>query len=183
MSQTVAEVLILMINALGAGLLMFVSQVVQNIMNQMDELEFKRFVNMLDRSAMGDYFAVTVATLPILLVVAYFIAYGFGHLWFIAGVVVWVIGSSVTKVVNMPIYRWIADPKNTDRNELRERREKLQFGNRVRAWTTLASVVLMACQFGAVEVALTVVVAVVLSVPFMWLSRRYTPGAAEAVAG
>lgn len=182
MSETTAEVIILTINAIGAGILVFVSGVVQRIMNQMDELEFKSFINKLDRAAMSDPIAVTVATLPILAAVAYWIAFGFGHWWFAAGIIVWGVGSTITKVVNMPVYRWLAEPDNTDPVELRNKRRKLQFGNNMRAWTTLASVVLMACQFGPVEVAATIVVSIVLAVPFMWLSRRYTPGATRPVA-
>ena len=88
MSETTAEVIILAINGIGAGILVFVSGVVQKLMNQMDELEFKRFMNMLDRAAMSDPLAVTVATVPILAAVAYWIAFGFGHWWFTAGIIV-----------------------------------------------------------------------------------------------
>jgi hypothetical protein len=63
MSRSVAEMLILTINALGAGILLFIARVLQTIMNDMDELEFKRFLNRLDRAAMAEPFAVTVATL------------------------------------------------------------------------------------------------------------------------
>jgi hypothetical protein len=183
MSQSEAEILILTTNALGAGLLMFIAGVLQKIMNQLDELEFKRFVNLLDRTAMADAFAVTVATLPILAAVAYLVAYGFDHWWFIAGFVVWAVGSTITKVVNMPVYQWLADANNTDPEQIRQQRRKLQFGNNMRAWTTFASVLLMACQFGALEVALTLVVSAVLAVPFLWLAGKYTPGTARAVAG
>jgi hypothetical protein len=182
MSQLQAEVLILTLNALGAGILMFVTGVVQKIMNQMDELEFKRFMNLLDKTAMSDPFAVTVASVPIAAAVIYVIAFGFSHWWFIAGFVVWLVGSSVTKVVNMPVYEWAANPRNTDRDELRTKRRKLQFGNNVRAWTTLVSVVLMACQFGAPEVLATIAVCVVLAVPLLWLARKYTPGAQRTVS-
>src|SRR3981081_1502870 len=89
MTQSVAEVLILAINALGAGILMFVAGVAQQIMNELDELEFKRFLNRLDKAAMSDPFAVTVATLPNITAVLYFVAYGFGHWWFTAGIIVW----------------------------------------------------------------------------------------------
>jgi hypothetical protein len=181
-SETTAEVIILAINGIGAGILVFVSGVVQKLMNQMDELEFKRFMNMLDRAAMSDPLAVTVATVPILAAVAYWIAFGFGHWWFTAGIIVWGVGSAITKVVNMPVYQWLAHPNNTDREELKNKRRTLQFGNNLRAWTTLGSVVLMACQFGPVEVAATIVVSIVLSVPFMWLARRYTPGATRPAA-
>ena len=74
MTQSVAEVLILTINALGAGILMFIAGVVQKIMNDLDELEFKRFLNLLDRSAMADPVAVTVASVPILAAVLYVVA-------------------------------------------------------------------------------------------------------------
>ena len=182
MSETTAEVILIAFNGIGAGVLVFVNGVVQKIMNQMDELEFKRFMNMLDKAAMSDPIAVTVATLPVLAALAYWIAFGFGHWWFTAGIVVWAVGSAMTKVVNMPIYQWLANPNNTDREELRIKRRKLQLGNKMRAWTTLASVVLMASQFGPVEVAATIVVSIVLSVPFMWLSRKYTPGATQPIA-
>lgn len=183
MTQSVAEVLILAINALGAGILMFVAGVAQRIMNELDELEFKRFLNQLDRAAMSDPFAVTVATLPIIAAVLYFLAFGFGHWWFTAGFVVWLAGSGVTKVTNMPVYEWVADPKNTDPEELRKRRRKLQLANNVRAWLTLGSVALMACQFGVVEVVITIAASVVITLPLLLLARRYTPGAARAISG
>lgn len=98
MSETTAEVIILTINAIGAGMLVFVNGVVQKLMNQMDELEFKRFMNMLGKAAMSDPIAVTVATLPILAAVAYWIAFGFGHWWF-TGFIVW-------GVLDQPSRRW-----------------------------------------------------------------------------
>jgi hypothetical protein len=183
MTQSVAEVLILAINALGAGILMFVAGVVQKIMNELNELEFKRFLNQLDRAAMSDPFAVTVATLPTIAALLYFLAYGFGHWWFTAGFVLWIVGGTVTKVTNMPVYHWVADPKNTDPDELRQQRRKLQFANNTRAWLTLGSVALMACQFGVVEVVLTTVAAVIVALPLLLLARRSTPGAPRAVSG
>jgi hypothetical protein len=183
MTQSVAEVLILTINALGAGILMFVAGVVQRIMNDLDEIEFKRFLNQLDKAAMSDPFAVTIATLPIIAAVVYFLAYGFGHWWFTAGFVVWVVGGTITKVTNMPIYQWVADPQHTDPEELRKQRRKLQLANNARAWLTLVSVALMACQFGVIEVVLTVVAAAIIAFPLLLLAKRYTPGAARATAG
>jgi hypothetical protein len=102
-------------------------------MNDMDELEFKRFLNRLDRAAMADPFAVTLATLPIIAAVLYFLAYGFGHWWFTAGFVIWAVGSAMTKLTNMPVYQWVADPTHTDPGALRQQRRKLHFGNRPRA--------------------------------------------------
>lgn len=183
MTQAVAEVLILAITALGAGLLMFIAGVVQKIMNDLDELEFKRFLNRLDKAAMGDAFTVVVATLPIIAAVLYWLAYGFGHWWFTAGFIVWMVGSSITKLINMPVYAWVADPRNNDREELGKQRRKLQLGNNMRAWTTLVSVVLMACQFGVGDVVLTTAASAIIAFPLLLLARRYTAGTAAATTG
>jgi hypothetical protein len=157
---------------------MFVAGVVQKIMNDLDELGFKRFMNRLDKAAMGDPFAVTVATLPIIAAVFYFVTYGFRHRWFTAGLIAWLVGSSITKVTNLPVYEWVADPRNTDPAELRNQRRKLGLANNARAWVTLVSVLLMACQFSFRAVALTTAAAAIIAFPLLWLARKYTPGAA-----
>src|SRR5258708_4441340 len=175
MTETLAEVLILVINALGAGILLMVSGVIQRIMNDMDPPVFKKFLNTLVGTAMSDPFAVTIATIPIILVIFYFVAYGFGHWWFTAGIVVWMTASVATKVTNMPIYKWVGDPKNTDPEELRKKRHTLELGNNWRAWLTLVSVILMACQFGATAVAIVAAACALITYPSLWLPRKYMP--------
>ncbi len=175
MNETSAEVIILTVNALGAGILLFIAGVLQKMMNDMDEAAFKRFSNALGKTAMSSPFAVTVATLPIIAAVLYYPVYGFGHWWFTAGFVCWLIGSAITKITNMPVYNWLADPNNNDPEELRKKRRTLQLGNNSRAWLTFASVVLMACQFGVRAVAITIAASVVISFPLLWWARRYIP--------
>jgi hypothetical protein len=175
MSETTAEVLILAINALGAGILLFVAGVLQTMMDDMDPKAFKTFLNALDTAAMTNPFAVTIATLPIIAAIAYFVAYGFHHLWFATGFVAWIIGSSITKVSNMPVYAWVARPENDDPQELRKQRRILSRANNLRAWITLGSVILMACQFGVREVAVVVTFALLVTAPLLWLARRYIP--------
>lgn len=176
MDETTAEVLILAINALGAGILLFISGVVQKIMNDMDEPAFRWFLNHLDRSAMTNPLAVTVATLPLIAAIFYFMAYGFGHWWFTAGFAVWLAGSAVTKITNMPAYAWVGDPANTDPGELARQRRRLKLGNTLRAWLTFASVVLMACQFSVRDVVIVLVASAIIAVPLLWLARQYVPG-------
>lgn len=175
MHEATAEVLILSINALGAGILLFVAGVLQKMMDDLEPRAFKSFLNALDRAAMTNPFAVTIATLPIVTAVAYFATYGFHHAWFTAGFVAWIIGSSITKISNMPVYAWVAKPENDDPEELRKRRRTLGRANNLRAWITLGSVILMACQFGIREVALVVAVAVLLTGPLLLLARKYLP--------
>jgi hypothetical protein len=175
MTQTSVEILILTISALGCGILMFVSGVIQKIMNDMDAPAFRWFVNKLGKTAMSNPFAVTIATLPILCTVYYFVVYGFNHWWFTAGLIVWLIGSTITKITNMPVYKWLGDPKNTDPEELNRQRCKLRFGNAARAWVTFASIILMACQFGVRDVAIVLGVSLIITPPLLWLARKYMP--------
>lgn len=173
MTETTAEIFIVILNALGAGLLMFIAGVLQKIMNNMEAYEFKKFINTLDKTAMNDQFAVTVATLPLIAVVCYFIFYGFNHWWFITGIIVWIIGSSMTKVINLPIYKWLLNPKNNDPKEIKEKRHKLQSGNTLRAWTTLISIILMTMQFSILATIITVVIFVIIAIPLTKFSRNY----------
>ena len=122
MSEAAVEAFILAINALGCGILLFVSGVAQKIMNDMEPLEFKKFMNLLGRAAMSDPFTVAIATIPLFAIVYYFVAFGFAHGWFAAGIVIWMIGASITKITNLPIYNWLGKPENADLEELREKR-------------------------------------------------------------
>ena len=103
MNEVAVEAIILAINALGCGILLFVSGVVQKMMNGMEPLEFKKFANVLGRTAMSDPLAVTIATIPIFAVIYYFVAFGFNHWWFTAGIAAWMIGSAIAKVTNPSI--------------------------------------------------------------------------------
>lgn len=175
MTETTAEIIILTINALGAGILLFIAGIIQRIMNDMDAPAFKLFSNALAKTAMSNPFLVTIATLPIIAAIPYFLVYGFNHWWFTAGFIVWLIGSTMAKVTNMPVYKWIGDPKNNDPEELKKQRRKLQFGNTLRAWLTLASVLLMAFQFSIREVVIVVIFSIIISFPLLWLARKYIP--------
>jgi len=173
MDETGTEAAILAINALGAGILLFVSGVIQRMMNDLDALTFKRFAQTLVQTATSDPFTVTIGTIPIFAAIYYFVRYGFHHGWFTAGIVIWMIGSSITKIANLPVYNWLRDPENNDPFELRKQRRRLQTGNFWRAWVTLLSVVVMACQFSIAATALAVVSCAVIAAPSVWYARRY----------
>jgi hypothetical protein len=178
MTQSEAEVLILTINALGAGILLFVAGVAQKVMDHLEAPDFKRFANLVGRSAMSDPFAVTVATLPIIAAVPSFVAYRFKHRWLTAGLVAWLVGSSVTKVTNLPMDDRLADAQYNGPANLLADRRKLRLAHDARAGVTLLSVLLMAAQFGRRAVALTIVAAVIVAIPSRWLARKYIPGGA-----
>src|SRR5262249_19044147 len=90
----------------------------------------------------------------------------------------WLVGSSITKVTNMPIDDRLADANYNDPPTLLADRRKLRPANNARARVTLLSVLLMACQFGRRAVALTTAAAVFVAIPSRWLAGRYIPGGA-----
>lgn len=171
MERDTAEVLIVVINAIGAGILMFVARVLQSIMNAMDPYTFKSFLNTLNRHAMRDSFSVTIATLPIIAFILYVARYGVDHLWFISGFVVWIVGSAITKIINLPIYKLVGQSASIPPEVLRRQCARLHVGNSLRAWITLLSVILMSCQFGALSVFAVLLLSVVLSLPLSLLAR------------
>jgi hypothetical protein len=143
MSQTVAEILIIVATAIEAGLLMFIAEVIQKIMNEMDEAAFKHFLSRLEYRAMRSPTAFTGSLLTSLAAIPYFIFYGFSNWWFTAGIAVWYLGAVASKIFNLPIYRKVAALDSTDTARLREERRKLQSANTIRAMITFLSVVLM----------------------------------------
>ena len=69
----------------------------------MEPLEFKKFANVLGRTAISDPLRRRQSLrIPIFAVIYYFVAFGFNRWWFTAGIVAWIIGSAITKVTTCP---------------------------------------------------------------------------------
>jgi hypothetical protein len=117
--------------------------------------------------------ALSIATLPIIAMIWYFISYGFCQWWFTAGFVLWIISSSITKIFNLPIFNLTKKSNNTDVEDWRKERKTLGLINNLRAWITLLSVLCMACQFGYQEVLIVVIIGVAIIPPLLWMGRKY----------
>lgn len=146
MTQTFAEILILIPSTLTTGYLMFVSAVLQRVMNDLDEATFGRFVPLLLRKATRSAYAVTSSSITFVAMIPYFIFYGFQHWWFIAGLIFYILSSVAGKVLNLPVYNRIAALGSSDVVQLKEERRKLQTANIVRAALCFISMVLMVIQ-------------------------------------
>jgi hypothetical protein len=147
MTQTFAEVLILIPSTLTTGYLMFVATVLQRVMNELDEATFGRFVPLLLRKATRSVYAVVSSSITFVAMIPYLIFYGFQHWWFTAGLAFFVLSSVAGKLLNLPIYNRIAALGYDDVAKLKEERRKLQTANWVRALLCLVSTVLMVIQF------------------------------------
>jgi hypothetical protein len=143
MSKTIVEILLLIPSLLYTGYLLFIADVIQSVMNQLDEAAFHRFLNLLDKTAMKSPYAIFVGTITFIGMFPYFIFYGFNNWWFTAGLVVFVIASIISKSFNLPIYKRVSALKSNDTALLNEERRKLQNANRFRAVIQIVSAVLM----------------------------------------
>jgi hypothetical protein len=78
---------------------------------------------------------------------------------------------------NQPAHLQLAlgKPENTDPEELREKRRMLALGNASRAWITLLSVILMACQFSVEGTVVAAAACAIIAYPSLWLARKYMP--------
>ncbi|WP_448004268.1 hypothetical protein [Agromyces bauzanensis] len=143
MSQDFTEILIAVATTVEAGLLLFIAEVVQRVMDEMDAAQFRRFLGRLEHFAMRSPTVLAGSLVTTVACIPYFIFFGFDNWWFTAGIIVWFLAAVASKIFNAPIYKRVAGLHDTDVAELLEQRRMLRTANVVRALTTLASVVLM----------------------------------------
>lgn len=147
MTRMFAEILLVAPMILNTGFLIFIAGVIQGIMNEIGEGEFKRFLARLHKHATRSPYTVIVSSVTFVGVIPYFIFYRFHNGWFTAGIVLWFIASIVSKSTNLPLYDRIFAIEDDDVTQLRDARKKLQGANIVRATLSLASVILVLIGF------------------------------------
>jgi len=144
MAQQLAEFILFIPATLCTGFLLFIAGVIQKVMNDMDEAEFKRFLDLLTNRAMKSPYAITSSTITFVGAFPYWKRYRLSNPWFTAGIVVYALASIVTKGLNLPLYKRVAELDRTDTERLGEERRKLKRDNFMRAGIQAASIVLMA---------------------------------------
>jgi hypothetical protein len=147
MSQKLAELLLLISSALFTGVVIFVADVLQRVMNDLDEATFGRFVTILYKRAVRGIFFVTFASLTFIGMIPYFFSWGFANSWFAAGLVVFALSSIISKALSLPVCKRVIALEGSDSIRLGEERLKLQGANNIRAVLCALSLVLMAVGF------------------------------------
>jgi hypothetical protein len=147
MTRVHAEILILVINTLFTGTVMFVAGALKGVMNDMDVATFKQFVASLQKNALRSPYVVIASSITFLLIIPYFITYGFVNWWFIAGMISCLMASISSKVLNLPIYKRIGELDVRDTAGLNEERRKMGNANAVRAVFYFLCVVLTVIGF------------------------------------
>jgi hypothetical protein len=147
MSQSFTELLILILVTLGTGYLLFIAGVIQGVMEGMKELEFKSYLTSMYNHALKSPYNLTISLVPFIALIPYYVVYGFNHWWFTAGMAMYVLASTASKIFNLPIYKRVLDPALTDTTKLREERRKLRRANTIRATLSLLALVIIMLQF------------------------------------
>jgi hypothetical protein len=154
MTQKFAEVLLLFPTALTAGFILFVADVVQNAMDDMEASEFEQFLTSLVAHAIRSPVAILASTLTFVGMVPYWYFYGLSNRWFSVGLILWVITSAISKQMTLPIYSRVTGRKfptyrtrpeidATDVAALEKERRRLRRANLIRAALSFASVAAM----------------------------------------
>jgi hypothetical protein len=146
-NQTLAEVLLFVFVAINAALLIFIAGVLRKVMNDMDEPAFKLFLGSLYRHSARSPFMHTVLTIPFLGAIPYFYFYGFRNRWITAGLALWLVAGSISKIIKVPIYKTVAALENGDVARLRRERQKLNAGNMLQAILNFIAAALMTVAF------------------------------------
>ncbi len=143
MTQQFTEILLLFVSTLATGFLIFIADVVQKVMNDLDTKSFHFFMKRLDIRAVHSAYAVGISTITFVGMIPYWIIFGFHNGWFSAGLIVFTIASVISKSFNLPIYKRIFALESTDEAQLMIERSKLEKANWLRASIQTISVILM----------------------------------------
>lgn len=141
-NQLTIETLLLVFTALTTGFVVFASGVFQNIMESVDEATFKKLLAELTNNALKSPFIIGLSMATAIGMIPYWIFYGFGNLWFSAGLILWLITSVVAKMTRLPIYKRVQELESSNIKELNEERKKLH-STSVLSWSLSVTIVIL----------------------------------------
>jgi hypothetical protein len=88
-------------------------------------------------------FMILALNIPLLLAAQYYYWYGFGDWWITAGLVLWLIAGSLSKVYKLPVYKALVTLQSIAAIEIAKERRKFNTGNIFQAILYSGSVVLI----------------------------------------
>ncbi len=143
MTKTIVETLLFTSVATNAALLIFFAGVFRRIMNAVDEATFKNLTELLIRYSSKSPFMIIILNIPLIIAIPYFYFYGFSNWWITAGITLWLVAGSISKILKLPLYKSISLLKSDDVVQLKEVRQKVNKGNLFQAILWSAAVILM----------------------------------------
>jgi hypothetical protein len=142
MTQTTAEVMLIIPLVFFLSVLVFLSGPLRSVMNKMDRNASKQFISLLFTLGQRSAFLLTVTNISVLAAIPYYIVYGFNNVWFTVGIVVFLVAASVAKIVKLPLYKKIT-LLDANTAEWADARQKMHVGNILQALFTFIAVCIM----------------------------------------
>jgi uncharacterized membrane protein len=133
----------LFLAALFAGVVLFLSSVLQTTFNALTEEQYHAVFSKIIVTGRKSIVINTIVLIPILIFAAYLI-YGFRNWFFIVGALLYILGSFVSSIlINEPAYRQLLEANIQDQAELFRIRSLLNKGNITRSILSLLGTVLV----------------------------------------
>lgn len=133
----------LILAALFAGVVLFLSTVLQAIFNALTEEQYYAVFSKIIVVGRRSIVINTIVLIPILIFAAYLI-YGFRNWFFIIGALLYILGSFVSSIlINEPAYRQLLETDINDHADLVRIRGLINKGNITRSIFSLSGTVLV----------------------------------------
>ena len=142
-----AEILLFSAVTMNAALLTFIAGVLRRVMDDMDVVKFKAFVNSLACYSKRSPFMLALLNSPFVGAIVFIHFYGLGDRWIITGLAIWFVAGSVAKIIKVPVYKKIAALDESDAGCLRTERKRLNNGNLFQAALNSVAAGVMLCTF------------------------------------
>lgn len=133
MTRQMAEILILIPTVLFTGTVMYVASVLKLILDDLDESNYKAFIDLLVKNAKRSRYILLAATLTTIGMIPYLIYFRFSNWWFITGYLFFILADVIYKIMALPVYKKVGSLKSSDTVELSEQRKKMTRTNNTRA--------------------------------------------------
>jgi hypothetical protein len=144
MTKNFLESLLFASVAINAALLIFFADVFRKMLNAVDEDTFKKLIALLVRHSSRSPFMVLALNIPLIIAVPYYCWYGFSNRWITAGLALWLVAGSLSKVYKLPVYKALASLQSTAIVEIKKERGKFNAGNVFQAILYTVAAVLIA---------------------------------------
>lgn len=144
MTAMTLQVLIATLACLFAGIVLFLASVLKQTFDAITEAEYYAVFTQIIKYGRASILINTIVLLPLILLIVYLFLFGLEDLLFIAGVVIYIIGSFVlSRAINEPMYTQLLAQPQEAYDEIARLRTRLNYGNTIRAVVSTAGVLCM----------------------------------------
>ena len=146
--EIVLKLLITFPACMFAGIVLFLASVFKQSSEQVTEAQYYAIFTKIIMYGRKSFLINTIVIVPLLALILFVILYRFDDILFLAGAIIYVIGSFLlSRLLNEPIYTKLLATDPDDVTTVRLFRDKLNRGNTLRARISLLGVLLIGASY------------------------------------